>query len=326
MCRILFLWTLIFIGSGCAGISVLPDSVPSTLRADGREAETLFPHDLSGLQPPTETLESEHEDYTIFRLHFADRPSVLFPGHGVTAYEYRPKRDAPSPGAGLLLLPIQGANYEVSTYFAEYFASRGLSCLRFERRAEWLIPERPLEQLALLIREYVVDIRRGLAWWQASGHVDKDRVGLFGVSMGAIIGSMVSALEGSNVKASVLVIGGGSIADILMTADDEEIGETRNKWIARFENRDQLEQKLHQVLDPVDPLRLAPLIPAASTLMIHARFDHVVRYPLCTSIWEAAGKPERVVIPTGHYSSVLFIRYIRWKAYKWFEGLLSVDD
>ncbi len=301
-------------------------SVKSSNPAEGAaplQSESLFAYDPALAPPPDVTVESEEESHTLYRVHFPDRTGGLFPGDGVDAYEYRPRGGDRAERAGIILLPIQGAEYEVSTYFAEYFVSRGFACLRFERRAEWLLPDRDFQALALLIREYVIDVRRGLRWWRASGRVDPDGIGLFGVSMGAIIGSMAAALERPAVRASVLVIGGCCFADILMTADDEEINEVRRQWLLRSgKGEEHLSAELHRALDPVAPLRLASGLDPTSTLMIHARFDHVVRYPFATSIWEEAGRPERIVIPTGHYSAVLYIRYIRWKAAKWFRRWL----
>ena len=303
----------------CAHHSYSAKSWNQTEEAAPLQSESLFAYDPALAPPPDVALESEEESHTLYRIHFPDRPRCLFPGDGVDVFEYRPRGDNRAERAGILLLPIQAAEYEVSTYFAEYFASKGFPCLRFERRAEWLLPDRDFQELALLIREYVIDVRRGLHWWRASGRVDPDGIGLFGVSMGAIIGSMAAALERPSIQASVLVIGGCCFADILMTADDEEINEIRRQWLLRSgEGEEHLSGELHRALDPVDPLRLASGLDPSSTLMIHARFDHVVRYPLATSVWEEAGRPERIVIPTGHYSSVLYIRYIRWKAAKWF--------
>ena len=316
--RIALVFTLPILFSctlACIHHAVLAGEGSSTGAEDPGAIEdtaALFAHDPAGAPPPQIQEQSDREGYTVSRVHFPDRPGALFPGDGVDAYEYRPREEAGLPGPGVILLPIQGAEYEVSTYFAEYFVSRGIPCLRFERRAEWLEADRDFETLALLIREYVVDVRRGLRWWLESGRVAPDSVGIFGVSMGAIIGSMTAALEAPSVHASVLVIGGGSFADILMTADDEEINRWRDQCLRRSGGDEaNLAQALHEALDPVDPLRLASRIDPATTLMIHARFDHVVRYPLTTRIWEAAGRPERIVIPTGHYSSVYLIHSIR---------------
>ncbi len=289
-----------------------------------QQALDLYAFDPADSPPPSETLVSRQEKHSVHRIHFPDRTASLFPGRGVDAVEYRLVREDPLPGAGILILPIQGAEYEVSTYFADYFASRGFSCLRFERRAEWLDPDRDLSALAPLIREFVMDVRRGLQWWRESGRVDPGRIGLFGVSMGAITGSTVTALEGSRIQASVLVLGGGSLAEILMTADDKEIRAFREGWTNKSHvDEADLRRELHEVLDPVDPMEVAPLIRPASTLMIQGRFDRVVRPHLGAQLWEAAGQPERILIPTGHYSSVLLIRTIRKKALNWFETWLG---
>ena len=318
--RVFFFSLILLICYACSPSSYFSEEELLSFETDFKQAATLFSFDKNLTPPPRESFESEQKDYLLYRVHFPDRPGSLFPGQGLDAFEYRPKRRNRRSGTGIILLPIQGANYEVSTYFAEYFASKGFSCLRFSRRAEWLVPDRSFPSLALLLREYVIDIRRGLEWWKGSGHLDTNRIGLFGVSMGAMIGSIVTALDCPSLRASVLVLGGGSLADILLTADDEEINEIRRAWLERLNDRKELLSKdLHEALDPVDPLRTASMICIGSALMIQARFDPVVRYPLSTSIWEAAGKPDRIVIPTGHYSAVLLIHYIRWKACRWFD-------
>lgn len=309
--------------AGCTHRHARPDRVPPGPGLRVQASVGRYAYDPAPSTPPSESLLADRDEFSIHRIHFPERAGSFFPAEGVTAVEYRPKGRNDRDRAGLVLLPIQGGDYEVSVYFAEAFASRGYACLRFERRAEWLVADRDLASLASLIREYVVDIRRGLDWWAESGRVDPKRIGLFGVSMGAIIGSMVTALEGSRLEASVLVLGGGPLADILMTADDEEIDAFRRSWLERSGgDADRLRRELHAALDPVDPLPLAPLIRSTPTLMIQGRFDHVVRYALATALWEAAGEPERIVIPTGHYSAVLLIRYIRRKALAWFDRWL----
>lgn len=45
--------------------------------------------------------------------------------------------------------------------------------------------------------------------------------------------------------------------------------------------------------------------------MILARFDKVVPYQNGIRLREEIGNPETIVIPTGHYSAILFLRYIK---------------
>jgi dienelactone hydrolase len=260
--------------------------------------------------------------YDVERIHFEDEPGCLFPAGGVTAHRYHPSAGGPRSRAGIVVLPIQGGDYEVSTLFAESFAKKGYQVLRFERRAEWLEADRDVAALGPLAAQYRQDVLGGIEHWLSSGPGAPERIGLFGVSMGAMMGTAVAANE-PRIKASVLCIGGADLADILMTANDEEVNQYRKDLSARLGVPEaELRPMMAAALDPYDAAREAPKLGADSTLFIAARFDAVVRWKNSVRLWEALGRPKRVVLPTGHYSAVVFVPYIRLIARKWFDRFL----
>jgi dienelactone hydrolase len=254
------------------------------------------------------------------RLHVPDLPGCLFPtGAGVTAWWYRPERPGPRASAGIAILPIQGGDYSVSRHFAERFSRAGFHALRFERRAEWLEAERPLDRMATLARQYVADVLHGLDLWLAKGAFDPERLGLFGVSMGAAIGTAVAA-RSEKVKATVLCIGGGPLAEVLLTADDEEVNRFRADVARRLgvpepAIRPHVEAALEGDTLFDDARRLDP----SRVLMFGARFDRVVRWPRHQALWEAAGRPRRVVLPCGHYSTAAFVPLVRRMSARFFD-------
>jgi len=215
-----------------------------------------------------------------------------------------------------VVLPIQGGDYEISTLFARHFASRGHHCLRFERRAEWLDAARPAEAIGDLIRAFRDDVRRGLDRWLPEAPVEAD-LGLFGVSMGAITGTMVAAAE-PRLRRRVFLLGGGPLADVLVTARDEEVDRFRADLAARLGiSEAELLPRFREALEGLDPLEHARSLDPADTLVISARFDRVVRYGHQTRLWEALGRPKRVTLPCGHYSSVVFVPRIKRLATRW---------
>ncbi|MBM4355331.1 MAG: hypothetical protein FJ109_16355, partial [Deltaproteobacteria bacterium] len=181
-------------------------------------------------------------------IHIPDGPGCLFPTGGLKAHWLRP---ASPSRTGVVVLPIQAGDYEVSKLLADHLARCGHHTLRFERRRDWLEADRDPAELVPHLRQYLRDISTGIDLWLQQGEVDAARVGLMGVSMGAIVGTAVLAAD-PRFKASVLVIGGADLSDILITADDQAIEEYRNALKARLGLDDeQLAARIREILSPI---------------------------------------------------------------------------
>lgn len=263
------------------------------------------------------------EKYTVERVFLPDKTPVAVGRDGVVMHRYMPVGKVPE--AGVVVLPIQGGDYEISTMFARYLAKVGFQALRFERRDDWLDPEKEISYLGELMKQYLADILRGIDWWLTEAGDAPAHLGLFGVSMGANMGTIVAARE-PRVKASVLVIGGADIAGILATANDEEINLYRKNLSNRLGIAEAaLEPLFREVIDPIDNIHDAPDVNADTTLFITARLDAVVRYRYANRLWEAIGRPKRYLLPCGHYSSVVFVPLVKLWTRRWFERRLSQD-
>lgn len=250
-------------------------------------------------------------------IRLPDPPGLDAPGNGVVAHWHRPADGAPAGKQGIVVLPIQGGDYEISILFARHFAAKGHHALRFERRAEWLDASRPPEALALLLRTFVDDVRRGIDRWLEVAPVGPG-LGLFGVSMGAMSGTLVAAQE-PRLTRRMLLLGGGPLADVLSTARDTEINAFRRDLAMRLGvDEPALFPMFEASLEGLDPLAHAAAVDPASTLVVSARFDRVVRFSYQTRLWEALGRPRRTVLPCGHYSAAIFVPWIKRRATQWF--------
>lgn len=244
------------------------------------------------------------------------------PGSETVAHIYPGTGERASQG--IVVLPIQGGDYEVSTLFADHFAKLGFSVLRFERRADWLDAEREPESLALLVEAFAADVREGILRWR-EGAPEVTRFGLFGVSMGAIIGTVVAATM-PGFSALVLVMGGGPLAEVLVAARDKEISDFRRDLAQRLQVPEAtLLDTYRRVLGDWEPLTFAPRVQVERqrVLVIASLLDGVVRYPLQRRFWEALGKPRRLRLPCGHYWAVLFLPVIKRVAVRWFARWLT---
>jgi pimeloyl-ACP methyl ester carboxylesterase len=257
---------------------------------------------------------------TPVRLEVRDESPIDIPGDGLVAHWYRPGHEGPRASRGVLILPIQGGDYEISTAFAEFFASQGYHALRVERRAEWLNPTVSFEVMTRLVPQFVSDIRKMLDHWLAQdGAPDGERVGLFGVSMGTMTGVLLAATE-PRIHRAVYCIGGGELSDIIIDGRDKELDAWRDDMVQQLGGRESFDRLAREQVRQLDILGHAGRIDTSRVLYVAARFDRVVPWSASVRLWEALGKPKRRVVPTGHYSAILALPLIKRWSTAWLDA------
>jgi dienelactone hydrolase len=269
---------------------------------------------------PTEPLEpridpAKHRGtYSVQRLTF---DSVLrAPGlPPVEAFFYLPKEGRRFPL--VLILPITRGDF-FSTEFAVYFAERGFACVRFRSHGDvgrLYGDPASLSMFRDLLRARVIDTRRVLDWALHRSEIDDDRVALVGFSHGAIVGSLVAAVD-YRIKAAALVLAGGDLAGIIRDSAQDSLSRLRKAVMADHDlTAAGFYDAASAALEDVDPLTYAPLVSPRTILMINARFDHVIRRPYAEALWRGLGRPELVWLPSGHYTAGLFTAYARHKIF-----------
>ena len=260
-----------------------------------------------------EVLQTHKESsYTVQKLRF--------PTH--KAYLYLPTKPVPAPG--IVVLPISNGNYHAEN-MARFLASRGFACLRFKTRKEILGKSKgpePLKAFENNFRSYIVDILQGIDWMSGHPKIDSERIGLVGISLGAIAGSIVTGLD-PRVKASVLMLGGGDLNGILLSSNEKSVRRVReslekNKGLSIKEIKEVLNKQLY----PFEPMIYAIRRDPSRILMINAYLDQVIRREHTLALWEAFGQPSMILVPAGHYSALLFLPYAKQKTLEHFQKLL----
>ena len=301
-------WVLLLACAGCAVRTAAPDPQADgwTRRADPfRHAAVEFPFTLEAAPEEGPEFATWHLRYDAIDRQDPKNPTV----HAVLRY--------PRAGSNALLvvLPILGGDYSETDWFARGLAGIGLATLRFDRKTDILDPDGDFELAARRIRDTVVDVRRALDLFAADSPLAHqpmrfERVGLLGISMGSMIGNLIAAYD-SRIDAAALVLSGGDFANVLDCARDEiEVKAFLEGLASRGYDADRIRREAHGSLDGVDPLRHAASLDPATTLLIQGRFDPIIPFESGTRLWEAAHRPERIVLPSGHYSAVLFLPYI----------------
>jgi len=160
---------------------------------------------------------------------------------------------------------------------------------------------RDLDVLVATVQQGVHDARRTAAWLASLEHVDAERVGLCGISLGAYVAGLAAGVDGRFARAG-LVLGGGDVAGVLwnesrevrrVTAQAKRLGYTR--------------ETLAEKLRIVDANTFAARLGHTDILMINGQRDRVVPRACTESFWRAAGRPRIIWYDCGHYDGILRI-------------------
>ncbi|MFZ5863431.1 MAG: alpha/beta hydrolase family protein [Nitrospirota bacterium] len=302
-------FVVLMVAAGCARAA--PWHRQATAVPDRHTALFAVPGDP--LQPRLDPAK-RRGTYAVQRFTF---DSVLHaPGlPPVEAFLYLPKEGRRFPL--VLILPITRGDF-FTTEFAVYFAERGFACVRFRSQGDvgrLYGDPASLPMFRDLLRARVIDTRRVLEWALRRPEIDGDRVALVGFSHGAIVGSLVAAVD-PRVKAAALVLAGGDLAGIMRTSGERSLARIREGVMAdQGLSSTEFYETTSAALEDVDPLTYAPLIAPRTILMINARFDRVIRRPYAEALWRGLGRPELVWLPAGHYTAGVFTAYARHKIF-----------
>ena len=216
----------------------------------------------------------------------------------------------------ILVLPMLGGGYSLERHFANYFASRGYAAIIVRRDAR--AKSAGVEDLNRLFRDMVIDHKRVIDWVETQGDLDAKRIGIFGVSMGGIKGALLLPLE-SRIRAAALGLAGGDLPYIMAHSTEPGVAKRRDQELKdRNLTVEECEQRLREILK-FDPLRYAGYVDPKKVLLVLARYDTVVPIEKGMELKEKMGNPETIMLPSGHYTAVLSLPYIKSQSFDFFE-------
>jgi dienelactone hydrolase len=229
---------------------------------------------------------------------------------------FRPKSEGKHPL--IMMSPILGGNSLFVEEIAGYFAANGYCVALVHRKRSVLRNNEGLEQIERNLRKSVMRVRQALDWALQQPEVDPDKVASFGISYGAIVNTMVAGAE-PRIKYHVFALGGGNLPGIIMSSAEPQIRRQVAK-MARLNGwtSEQLRAELERTLKS-DPLNSAPLLDRDNVLMVVAQYDSVVGTPYENLLWRKIGKPQRIVVPLGHYTTALALPFIKGQALRFLD-------
>ncbi len=310
---------------GASGLVALESG--SVIRVEQSHDGKAFDYRVVGIE--------RKEAYSVVRLTYPSPVATSLPQNNTIPAEYYVPHGVfeGRPRPAVICLHILDGNLELVRICCSSLASRGVPAVLF------LLPyygqrgdgsgHRGLlsnvELLAEAVRQSVADVRRTVDVLQSRTEIDPKRIGVCGISLGALIAASAFAEE-PRLHRAALILGGGDLAEIIAHAN-----ETRRlrEAMAQLSTEDQARAK--QAIAAADPLRNADQARSRAekglVLMINAAEDEVIPPRCARKLAEAYGMTDRIrwLEGLGHYTALAALPGILREVNEFFAGDLPPD-
>lgn len=286
--------------------------------ADDYSGPHTLPHDgpLALAEQPSQPIEVAADVEARTRAHFVVRqlelPSADDPAASIAFEYYDVDGDARTPV--VVLLPIFNGQLGIPRFFARHFANEGWAAVVVTRGRD------PLDALTApkeIVEGNLQDYRRVLDWIEQEPELDASRIGVFGVSLGAMDAVMLTAFD-RRVHSLVIAMAGGDLSYLLANTNYRPVARTIDHMAADLgTSREALGAKLDAAIE-LDPLAVAPYVDAERVFMILTRTDAIIPFEAQQRLRAELGSPEALYLLTGHRLSVVFFPLLRSAAFEFF--------
>ena len=227
-------------------------------------------------------------------------PVIFYPAQGVNG--------ARAPAA-ILLHPL-GGGLEITDRVARYLAARGINGAVMQlpyhyNRAVGQAPAKfyvsnDAKILARSFDQAASDVSTLATWLQAQPEVDPDKLGVAGISLGAIVTHLAMGRD-PRLNAGVAIVGGGDLKEISQLS-------VLAKLFLQVRNTIDPSALGDAELREADPLYHVVINRPRHVLMIQGARDEVIPRHAATELWEALGRPPIQWLDIGHFGLYLGVR------------------
>jgi dienelactone hydrolase len=234
---------------------------------------------------------------------------------------YLPRADGGTPRLGVLVLPVLYDRFSLASgTLARYLATQGFAALELRSGPSFLDRVRvtrdgngpTCEDVEI---EMIRDGRRALDWLCGQRGVDERRLGIVGISHGAMIAPCVMAAD-SRLQAGVFCMGGAHEAMIVARSREPSVRRFRQRIMQAhgLTNPDDLVRLPQALASRTEPMRYAHAVDPRAVLLFKTRLDRAVVPEAQDKLWEALGRPRRITLPLGHIGFGLAFYYAARRA------------
>jgi len=252
---------------------------------------------------------SEEKNLKVYELEF---PSFVISGYPendtVHCFYFKPEADLKIP-AVIIIHGYKARKLKIEKEIAKKLAERKIAGVVFIlpyhslRRPKNLSSGKyfisdDLQRVRETFRQTIIDIRCLIDWLESRDEIDRERIGIMGISLGAIIANLAMGID-DRIKVGVSILGGGNYPKLLwrsfLTIP------LKIKMILHGINPKMISQNL----DIIDPITFSYRNRPRNVFMINGRLDLIIPPSCSRDLWEALGKPKIKWLWSGHYSVLL---------------------
>jgi hypothetical protein len=317
---------LLALGPGCTirELVLAPDA-PAEAKPLPSELAARFAYAPLAIAPTLERLE-ETEDYEKSRGEYEAPCPVTGARRKVVFEMWRTRRGSEGPRPVVVIVPILAGRYPECDHLGRLVAGEGMHAFFVHREDNLLAFDGAAadEPFETKLRRSLVNIRRTLDWVSAQPFVDGGRVGLVGISLGAIAGSILMAVE-PRIDGGILIMGGADLPEVIATSIETPVKRWRTAKLRALDgNIGRVKAEVRRLL-PSDPLDFAPFVGPRRVQQYIALYDNKVPTATQWKLWEALGRPEGFAIPIGHYTAIFYLDFAEENALRFLRSRLGVE-
>jgi dienelactone hydrolase len=207
------------------------------------------------------------------------------------------------------VLPILAGGESIEESLSMQLGEAGFASGLLDRPGRTFRDHESIEMLGATFLASVRHQRAFLSWAQAQPGIDPERTGCVGLSLGGMVGTVLTAVD-DRIRWSAICIAGADFPDIMLHTNEIRVrrwgGEqmAANGWTPR-----QLQAEVRRRIG-FDPARFAQAVDPARILFVRAAFDRTMPEKDSSLLWECLGRPRRITLPTEHYTSALLLSWI----------------
>ena len=248
----------------------------------------------------------QNDKYTQYWLSFPSAVKTDVPENNTVWCRFWQPKDGAKRRPAAVLLHWLGGNFDALEIVGLRMAESGIATLMLYMPGYG--PRRPkdgpkdklatkdMDAMIATLRQAVLDVRRAGDWLASRPDVEPSRVGLVGISLGAVVGSLTAGID-DRFGRSVFLIGGGDLAAIVMHGSKETAAAKE-----RLEKAGYSVDQLREMWKDIDPITYASRVRPEEILLINAEADEVIPKECTTRLRSAMGSPEVRWFKGGHYA------------------------
>ncbi|HVE40541.1 MAG TPA: alpha/beta hydrolase family protein [Planctomycetota bacterium] len=246
------------------------------------------------------------EKVTQYWLSFPSAVKTEIPENNTVWCRYWQPNDGATRRPAAVLLHWLGGNFDALEIVGLRMAESGIATLmlympgygprRPKEGPKEKLGTKDMDAMIATLRQAVLDVRRAGDWLASRPDVEASRVGLVGISLGAVVGSLTAGVD-DRFGRSVFLIGGGDLAAIVMNGSKETAAAK-----ARLEKDGFTVDQLRGMWKNIDPITFASRVRPEEILLINAEADEVIPKECTLRLGAAMGGPELRWFKGGHYA------------------------